>query len=82
MAEGYGAHLIKHPELIADMVSQASSRSSLPVSIKIRIHNDLRSVGVVKKTYRGQENLVTKAQILEPPEVLKPCYKRTNSNMH
>lgn len=50
MAEGYGAHLIKHPELIADMVTQASSRSGLPVSIKIRIHNDLRSVGVVKKT--------------------------------
>ena len=79
MAEGYGAHLIKHPELIADMVSQADSRSGLPVSIKIRIHNDLRSVGVVKKTHRGQENLVTKAQILEPPEVLKPCYKRTKS---
>ena len=49
MAEGYGAHLIKHPELIADMVTQASSRSGLPVSIKIRIHNDLRSVGVVKR---------------------------------
>ena len=61
MAEGYGAHLIKHPELIADMVSQAGSRSGLPVSIKIRIHNDLRSVGVVKKTHRVQENLVTQA---------------------
>ena len=64
MAEGYGAHLIKHPELIADMVSQAGSRSSLPVSIKIRIHNDLRSVGVVKKTHKGQENLATQPQIL------------------
>ena len=49
MAEGYGAHLIKHPELIADMVTQTGSRSGLPVSIKIRIHNDLRSVGVVKR---------------------------------
>ena len=72
MAEGYGAHLIKHPELIADMVSQASSHSGLPVSIKIRIHNDLRSVGVVKKTHKGQENLVTQAQILELAQVLKP----------
>jgi len=47
LAEGYGAHLIKHPELVADMISQAGSRSGLPVSIKIRIHSDLRSVGVV-----------------------------------
>ena len=32
------------------MVSQAGSRSGLPVSIKIRIHSDLRSVGVVRKS--------------------------------
>lgn len=42
MSEGYGSHLIKHPELVADMVRQAVSRTSLPVSIKIRIHQDLR----------------------------------------
>ena len=42
MAEGYGSHLIKHPELVADMVRQATSRSSLPVTIKIRVHHDLR----------------------------------------
>ena len=47
LAEGYGAHLITHPELVTDMISQARSRSGLPVSIKIRIHSDLRSVGVV-----------------------------------
>ena len=42
MAEGYGAHLIKHPELVADMVKQAKSRCGLPVSVKMRIHKDLK----------------------------------------
>ena len=42
MAEGYGCHLIKHPEVVTDMVSQAHRRSRLPVSIKIRVHSDLR----------------------------------------
>lgn len=42
MADGYGCHLIKHPELVTDMVSQARRRSGLPVSIKIRVHSDLR----------------------------------------
>ncbi|XP_072026461.1 tRNA-dihydrouridine(20a/20b) synthase [NAD(P)+]-like isoform X2 [Amphiura filiformis] len=45
MAEGYGAHLIKHPELIKDMVMQTRGRVCKPgftTSIKIRIHDDLR----------------------------------------
>ena len=43
MAEGYGAHLIKHPELIRDMVLQTKNRvENFPCSIKIRIHHDLR----------------------------------------
>ena len=42
LAEGYGAALLHNPELIADMVAQARACSSLPVSIKIRIHTDLR----------------------------------------
>lgn len=42
MSEGYGAHLIRTPELVADMVQQARARTSLPISIKIRIHTDLR----------------------------------------
>ena len=42
MAEGYGAHLIDHVDLLADMVQQAKRRSSLPVSIKIRIHSNLK----------------------------------------
>lgn len=42
MTKGFGACLIRQPELVADMVSQAKERSRLPVSIKIRIHNELR----------------------------------------
>ena len=43
MQEGYGAHLIKQPDLIQDMVQQAKSRvNDLPVSIKIRIDKDPR----------------------------------------
>eukprot|EP00128_Syssomonas_multiformis_P007328 Colp12_sorted_trinity150504_noHs@26491 len=42
MGEGYGAHLIKHPELIADMVKQAKMKTTIPVTIKIRVHNDIR----------------------------------------
>ena len=42
MAEGIGAHLISKPELVCDMVRSARSRSGLPVSIKIRVHKDLR----------------------------------------
>ena len=42
LSEGYGAALIKQPALIADMVQQARARSNLPISIKIRIHADLR----------------------------------------
>ena len=42
LADGYGAALMKKPELVADMVHRARTRTSLPVSIKIRIHGDLR----------------------------------------
>lgn len=42
MAEGYGAYLINHPELVSEMVKFASSQSGLPVSIKIRVHKDLK----------------------------------------
>lgn len=47
MAEGYGACLLGKPELLADMVHQARDRVPDPdftVSIKIRIHNDMRLV--------------------------------------
>ena len=46
LSDGYGAALIKEPELVADMVQQARSRSNLPISIKIRIHNDLRCLTI------------------------------------
>ena len=43
MQEGYGAKLIKTPELIKDIVRQTVSRvPGLPVSIKIRIHDNAR----------------------------------------
>ena len=46
LSDGYGAALIKEPELVADMVQQARSRSNLPISIKIRIQNDLRCLTI------------------------------------
>lgn len=42
MADGLGANLLKNPELVSEMVRGAHSRSELPVSIKIRVHKDLR----------------------------------------
>lgn len=43
MQEGYGAKLISNPELIQDIVKQTVSRvPGLPVSIKIRIHDNIK----------------------------------------
>jgi tRNA-dihydrouridine synthase 4 len=42
MQEGYGARLIQQPELIRTMIYQSRNRTDLPVSIKIRIHPDLK----------------------------------------
>ncbi|XP_063845447.1 tRNA-dihydrouridine(20a/20b) synthase [NAD(P)+]-like isoform X2 [Scylla paramamosain] len=45
MAEGYGACLIHKPHLVSDMVRQTRGTVSQPeftVSVKIRIHDDLR----------------------------------------
>lgn len=57
MAEGYGACLIKKPELVRDMVTQAKSRvnrGDFTVSIKIRIHNDIReTVDLCQKAERA-----------------------------
>ena len=45
MQEGYGAKLIRTPALIKDIVRQTVGRiPGFPVSIKIRIHDDLRWV--------------------------------------
>jgi tRNA-dihydrouridine synthase 4 len=43
MAEGFGAHLINHPQLMADMVRTTRARANMPVSVKIRIHDDIRT---------------------------------------
>lgn len=42
LGQGCGAYLIKHPELVTDMVEQARSRTNLPVSIKIRTCDDIK----------------------------------------
>ena len=45
MQEGYGACLIDNPQLVSDMVTQARNRVTIypfSVSIKIRIHKDIR----------------------------------------
>ena len=42
MSEGFGASLLKHPDRVRDMVRAASARVSTPISIKIRIEDDLR----------------------------------------
>ena len=45
MAEGYGACLIKKPELLKDMVEETRTRVNNPnftVSVKIRVHDSLR----------------------------------------
>ncbi|XP_073891886.1 B-cell receptor-associated protein 29 isoform X3 [Macaca fascicularis] len=53
MAEGYGACLINKPELVRDMVKQVRNQVETPgfsVSIKIRIHDDLkRTVDLCRK---------------------------------
>ena len=48
MQEGYGAKLIRTPSLIKDIVRQTASRvPGLPVSIKIRIHDDVRYTAIL-----------------------------------
>ena len=48
MQEGYGAKLIRTPSLIKDIVRQTVSRvPGLPVSIKIRIHDDARYTAIL-----------------------------------
>jgi tRNA-dihydrouridine synthase len=44
MSAGYGACLLKKPDLLADMVRHVKSRvpDDFTVSVKIRLHNDLR----------------------------------------
>jgi len=46
MQEGYGACLLQKPQLLAEMITAAKSRVSnledFTVSIKIRLHNDIK----------------------------------------
>ena len=42
LQECYGAYLINHPQLVSDMVLSVKRTCEIPVSIKIRIQDDLR----------------------------------------
>eukprot|EP01134_Creolimax_fragrantissima_P000375 CFRG0375T1 len=42
MDSGYGSHLISDPQMIYDMVHHARNRSTIPVSVKVRVHDDDR----------------------------------------
>lgn len=42
LQEGVGAALISNPQLIVDMIRGAQRHTHLPISIKIRIHNDIK----------------------------------------
>ena len=47
MRAGMGAALMgsssgSAPELVADMLRQARNRASVPISVKMRVHDDLR----------------------------------------
>lgn len=44
MQEHYGSYLITDPQLVCEMVRGAKRNCDIPVSIKIRINNDIRSV--------------------------------------
>ncbi|MFT7799236.1 tRNA-dihydrouridine(20a/20b) synthase NAD(P)+-like [Arapaima gigas] len=63
MAEGYGACLINKPELVSDMVRQVRHQVENPnytVSIKIRIHKDLKqTVDLCQKAQAAGVSWVT-----------------------
>uniref|UniRef100_A0A8C9WHC2 tRNA-dihydrouridine synthase n=1 Tax=Scleropages formosus TaxID=113540 RepID=A0A8C9WHC2_SCLFO len=63
MAEGYGACLINKPELLSDMVRQVRNQVENPnytVSIKIRIHKDLKqTVDLCQKVQAAGVSWVT-----------------------
>ncbi|XP_048742778.2 tRNA-dihydrouridine(20a/20b) synthase [NAD(P)+]-like isoform X1 [Ostrea edulis] len=89
MAEGYGACLIKNPELVRDMVNQTRARvcnSDFTVSIKIRIHNDLReTVDLCQKAEQAGVSWIavhgrTKDQRAEP--VNKEAIKLIKESVH
>lgn len=78
IAEGYGVHLLSHPELVRDMVHQTRNRlcdSNFTTSVKIRICQDIRktvdfcqkleAAGVSFVTVHGR----TKDQRSEPVNV-------------
>ncbi|XP_065834950.1 tRNA-dihydrouridine(20a/20b) synthase [NAD(P)+]-like [Oscarella lobularis] len=42
LREGYGCYLISQPDLVRDIIRQTQNRVTIPVSIKIRVHDDLK----------------------------------------
>lgn len=78
LADGYGACLIDKPELVKDMIYQVKNRvcdSKYSVSIKIRIHDDIReTVELCKRAEKGGATWLsvhgrTKTQRSEPVDL-------------
>jgi tRNA-dihydrouridine synthase 4 len=60
MDSGIGAALSSKPQLVSDMVAQVHSRVALPVTIKIRICDDLRqTVELVKRAEHAGVSWIT-----------------------
>lgn len=63
MSEGYGACLLKKSDLLCDMIKQAKRRvvqSDYTVSIKIRVHNDIReTVDLCQKVEKMGASFIT-----------------------
>ena len=60
MSEGYGSALLSSPALIADMVTQTRNATCLPVSIKIRINDDMaRTLELVQRAEHAGVSFIT-----------------------
>ncbi|XP_046578362.1 tRNA-dihydrouridine(20a/20b) synthase [NAD(P)+]-like [Haliotis rubra] len=63
MADGYGACLIKKPELMCDIVKEARARvpqEEFTVSVKIRIHKDIRdTVDLCQKVEKAGASFIS-----------------------
>uniref|UniRef100_A0A6B2LBB6 tRNA-dihydrouridine synthase n=1 Tax=Arcella intermedia TaxID=1963864 RepID=A0A6B2LBB6_9EUKA len=60
ISEGYGCALLKKPELVEDLVKHAKRSTNLPVSIKIRIAQDLQhTLDLVQRAERMGVSWIT-----------------------
>ncbi|XP_065178708.1 tRNA-dihydrouridine(20a/20b) synthase [NAD(P)+]-like isoform X2 [Sycon ciliatum] len=58
--ECYGCYLLNQPELVADMVRQTKCNATVPVSIKIRVSEDMRkTVELVRRAEKAGVEWIT-----------------------